>query len=201
MERFKYILLAGLLGAVAAFEAGKVSPDTADEPEAVLLKSEFNMSGEENSRSSTAEMIEGGAVEISENENGAQGEQSAENRNGETGGVRVTVIEEKVSYTKLVPGENYYMEGRLYNIEKESDSEREVAKAFCSFIPAESSGTVVLEYRVDVLELPASGLVSRISLDRMNVWYPEERSDGEGRLGPATTREPVANEEEKVPDL
>ena len=172
MEKFKTILLAVLLSTVAAFETGTAAPNPAAEEKTTILQSEF------------------GRKETDDRD-------SDEKPDGE----QEIIIEEKVSYTQLEPGESYFLEGRLLNKEKEAEGEYELAGAFCSFTPKESGGTVVLEYRVDASELPAEGLVAKISLDRLDVWYPEEQPEGDGRLGPASTREPVTEEESIVPVL
>lgn len=172
MEKFKTILLAVLLSAVAAFETGTAAPNLAAEEKTVILQSEFCRK----------------EIDDRDGEEKPDGEQEI-------------IIEEKVSYTQLEPGESYFLEGWLINKEKEAVGEYELARAFCSFTPEESGGTVILEYRVDASELPAEGVVAKISLNRLDVCYPEEQPEGECGLGPASTRELVAEEEIIVPDL
>ena len=107
-------------------------------------------------------------------------------------------IVESVQYRNLIPGKRYYIQGRLMQ-KTPAGPGAVISSTSCSFIPDSGSGTVVLEYTVKAEDYNGQELTSRIQLSRVSTWYPEDPSTGEGQLGPATSRIPVAEDEAPVP--
>ena len=109
------------------------------------------------------------------------------------------LITEKVSYRNLMPGERYYLQGKLI-LRTEDESEEVISTAYCGFTAESADGTVALEYVLPDMDYSGKKIISHTQLSRVSVWYPEESSSEEGLLGPAVSRVPVAEMESFLPD-